>query len=190
MVISSGDGRADYLCLEKDGRVTGKLNTASGIVDVGQVKFGEGWDRANMRFADVEASGRADLLHVDKYTGTTVVLKNNGRTPTGGSSFSWTNRGTLYSGIDRGGNMHFANFGGLGRVRGSTSPVRVSKEQIAPSPITASPYTTRLKMSTFSGPCRISTTSTSTSAYSALSCRRRSSSQTNRSARSSTYFQR
>ena len=102
--------------MEKDGRLTGKLNTAAGLVDVGQVKFSEGWDRADIRFADVEASGRADLLHVDKYTGATTVFKNNGKIPTGGSSFSWGNRGVLYSPIDRGSNMHFANLGAMGRA--------------------------------------------------------------------------
>ncbi|KAK1489353.1 hypothetical protein CCUS01_03400 [Colletotrichum cuscutae] len=34
----------------------------------------------------------------------------------GGSSFSWTNRGVLYSGVDRGECLHFANLGGLGRA--------------------------------------------------------------------------
>lgn len=62
-------------------------------------------DRASMRFADVEASGRADLLHVDKYTGAVNVFTNNGHKAQGGSSFSWTNRGMLYNPIDRGENM-------------------------------------------------------------------------------------
>ncbi|KAK8855247.1 carbohydrate esterase family 3 protein [Apiospora arundinis] len=112
-----GDGRADYLCLEKDGRTTGFLNTKTGIVDVGQIKFSEGWDRANIRFADVEGSGRADLIWVDKYTGQGTVMKNKGRQQTGGSSFTWENRGVLYPGIgERGANMHFANLGGKGRA--------------------------------------------------------------------------
>jgi hypothetical protein len=38
-----GDGRADPLCLELNGRVTAWLNTAGGMVNVGQVKFSEGW---------------------------------------------------------------------------------------------------------------------------------------------------
>jgi hypothetical protein len=58
-----------------------------------------------MRLADVEASGRADLLYVDKYTGAVTVFKNNGRSPSGGSSFSWTNRGMLYNPINRGETM-------------------------------------------------------------------------------------
>lgn len=101
-----GDKRADVLCLEKNGRVTSWLNTASGLVDIGQIKYSEGWDRANMRFADVEGSGRADLIHLDKYTGAGTVFKNNGRGAGGrGSSFQWTNRGVLYAPIDRGETM-------------------------------------------------------------------------------------
>ncbi|KAK3372649.1 carbohydrate esterase family 3 protein [Podospora didyma] len=111
-----GDKRADVLCLEKNGRVTGRLNKAGGLENVGQVKFSEGFDRANIRFADVEASGRADLIHLDKYTGAATVFKNNGHVAAGGSSFSWANRGVLYSPIDRGETMHFTNQGGLGRA--------------------------------------------------------------------------
>jgi hypothetical protein len=63
-------------------------------------------DRANLRFADVENSGRADLIWLDKYTGAGRVWKNNGYAGPngggGGSSFSWTSRGVLYSPIDRG----------------------------------------------------------------------------------------
>jgi hypothetical protein len=70
-----------------------------------------------MRLADVEDSGRNDLLHLDKYTGAVTVFKNLGHSPGGhGSSFSWTNRGVLYSPIDRGECMAFGNIGGLGRA--------------------------------------------------------------------------
>ncbi|KAI1261901.1 carbohydrate esterase family 3 protein [Xylariaceae sp. FL1019] len=101
-----GDGRADILCIEKDGRITAVLNSNGGLLDAGQVKFSEGWDRANIRFADVEASGTADLIHLDKYTGAATVYKNNGIRDTSGSTFSWTNRGVLYNAIDRGENMY------------------------------------------------------------------------------------
>jgi hypothetical protein len=63
-------------------------------------------DRANLRLADVENSGRADIIWLNKYTGEAKVFKNNGYAgPDGGgsgSSFSWTVRGVLYSPIDRG----------------------------------------------------------------------------------------
>jgi len=113
---SSGDGRADILCLEPDGRTTAWLNRATGIVDAGQIKRTEGWDRANMRFADVEGSGRADLIHLDKYTGAGQVYKNNGYKPeivdiNQGSSVSWSDRKVLYAPINRGECMHFTNQG-------------------------------------------------------------------------------
>ncbi|KAK3994266.1 carbohydrate esterase family 3 protein [Cladorrhinum sp. PSN332] len=115
-----GDKRADVLCLEKDGRVSGWLNRVVGMEDIGQVKFSEGWDRANMRFADVEGSGRADLIHLDKYTGEARVLKNDGyKAPGqagGGSSVAWSDKGVLFSGVDRGSNIHFTNQGGIGRA--------------------------------------------------------------------------
>jgi len=63
-------------------------------------------DRANLRLADVENSGRADIIWLNKYTGAGSVWKNNGYAGPngggGGSSFSWTKRGVLYSPIDRG----------------------------------------------------------------------------------------
>ncbi|KAJ5794948.1 carbohydrate esterase family 3 protein [Penicillium paradoxum] len=124
-----GDNRADILCVEPAGRITAWLNKDTGLQNVGQIKASEGWDRANIRFADVEASGRADLLHVDKYTGATVMFKNDGYRPNDvatnkGSTFHWTHRGVVYSPIDRGenitddmcGSQHFVNLGGLGRA--------------------------------------------------------------------------
>lgn len=55
----TGDGKADYLCIERNGRVTGSLNrgmASSGQVtfeDVGQIKFATNYDRQNVRFNDV-----------------------------------------------------------------------------------------------------------------------------------------
>ncbi|KAB5542692.1 hypothetical protein GE09DRAFT_1136165 [Coniochaeta sp. 2T2.1] len=115
-----GDGRADPICIETSGRMTAWLNRASGLFNAGQVKFAEGWDRANLRFADVENSGRADIIWVNKYTGAGRVWTNNGFKGLGqgggGSSFNWANRGVLYSGVDRGECLYFANIGGLGRA--------------------------------------------------------------------------
>jgi hypothetical protein len=68
----------------------------------------------------VENSGRADIIWLNKYTGAGSVWKNNGYAGPngggGGSSFSWTQRGVLYSPIDRGEVMNFANLGGRGRA--------------------------------------------------------------------------
>ena len=50
-----GDGRADFLCLDLDGRTTAWLNKGpNNFVSQGQVKFSEGADRANIRFADID----------------------------------------------------------------------------------------------------------------------------------------
>lgn len=66
----TGNGRADYLCLEKDGRVTGFVHkNDGGWEDVGQIKFADGKDRANLRWADVNGDGRDDMIWVDKFNG-------------------------------------------------------------------------------------------------------------------------
>lgn len=115
-----GDGRADIVCFELEGKLTSWLNKKDGLENVGQIKKTEGWDRANLRLADVENSGRADIIWLNKYTGAGSVWKNNGYAGPngggGGSSFSWTKRGVLYSPIDRGEVMNFANLGGRGRA--------------------------------------------------------------------------
>lgn len=74
----SGDGRADPICSEISGGMTAWLNRQGGLLDAGQIKFAESWDRANIRFADVENSGRADIIWMNKYTGVSTVFKNNG----------------------------------------------------------------------------------------------------------------
>ncbi|KAE8145759.1 hypothetical protein BDV25DRAFT_144353 [Aspergillus avenaceus] len=113
-----GDGRADYLCMEPNGRTDGWLNKGAGKFEsVGQVKHSEGYDRANHRWADVNGDGRADFLWVDKFNGDTTVWVNNGKIPTSGSSFNWKKlEGPRYQGSDRGANLHFPNLGGLGRA--------------------------------------------------------------------------
>lgn len=54
----TGSGRADYLCLLPDSQVTGYLNEGlvGGVIqwnNVGQIKLKTGYDRANVRFGDV-----------------------------------------------------------------------------------------------------------------------------------------
>lgn len=138
----TNDGKADYLCIEPNGRVTGYLNRGmapSGQVtfeDVGQIKLATNYDRQNVRFNDVNGDGRADLLWIDKYTGwltaahslcnvrfstdskigDTTVWYNAGEIPTSGSHFKWDSQGPLYKGWDRGSNMEFGALGGQGRA--------------------------------------------------------------------------
>lgn len=64
IVYSSGSGKVDYLCMNREGYTTAWIRDKNAGVDslgedVGQVKFAEGWDRANLQFAD--ADGKAFL---------------------------------------------------------------------------------------------------------------------------------
>jgi hypothetical protein len=48
-----GNGYPDYLCIDPDGRTTAWINTKLNFESVGQIKFSEGADRANVRFVDI-----------------------------------------------------------------------------------------------------------------------------------------
>lgn len=64
----TGDGTADYLCIEKSGRITGYLNrgmSTSGQItfeDVGQIKLATNYDRQNVRFNDVNGKNNPALV--------------------------------------------------------------------------------------------------------------------------------
>ena len=63
----TGNGRADYLCLLQDSQVTGYLNNGltNGVIgwsNVGQIKLETGYDRANVRFNDVNGKSRASYF--------------------------------------------------------------------------------------------------------------------------------
>jgi hypothetical protein len=49
----AGNGFPDYLCIDPDGSTTAWINTAMEFVSLGQIKFSEGADRANVRFVDI-----------------------------------------------------------------------------------------------------------------------------------------
>ncbi|KNG81650.1 hypothetical protein ANOM_009765 [Aspergillus nomiae NRRL 13137] len=114
----NGDGRADYLCMDPDGRTDGWLNKGENSFEsIGQAKRSEGYDRANHRWADVNGDRMADFLWIDKFNGDTKVWINQGPVPTLDSKWRWEPPdGPQYMGADRGANMHFPNLGGLGRA--------------------------------------------------------------------------
>lgn len=71
----TGNKRADYLCIEPAGRVTGFLHNNDGsFTDVGQIKFApKDKDRANLRWTDVNGDGLDDMIWIDKFNGDTYV---------------------------------------------------------------------------------------------------------------------
>ncbi|KAK0714151.1 hypothetical protein B0T26DRAFT_678393 [Lasiosphaeria miniovina] len=114
---TDGDKRADVLCLEKNGNTTAWLNPSGGLmVNVGRVKYPEGWDLVNMRFADVEASGKADLIYLDKYTGAGGRLRGQRPSLSRQELVLLDQLRVRYSSIGRGENMYFTNQRGLGRA--------------------------------------------------------------------------
>ncbi|KAK7420361.1 hypothetical protein QQX98_002784 [Neonectria punicea] len=118
----TGNGRADYLCIEKDGRVTGFVHNDDGsFEDVGQIKFADGRDRANLRWADVNGDGRDDMLWVDKFTGDASVWYNedrfDNRDQNSGSSFRWRKIDKpVFRGDVAGTCMYYPDLDGNGRA--------------------------------------------------------------------------
>ncbi len=50
----SGNGRADYLCISKNGKVMGHVQGDDGVFEKGlQIKTAEEADRANLRYVHV-----------------------------------------------------------------------------------------------------------------------------------------
>lgn len=60
-----GNGFPDYLCLDPDGRTTAWINTNMQFVELGQIKFAAGADRADVRFADI--NGDVSIEHSYSY---------------------------------------------------------------------------------------------------------------------------
>ncbi|KAM0542975.1 hypothetical protein ACHAPJ_012532 [Fusarium lateritium] len=112
-----GDGRADYLCIEPNGRVWGYLNKGDNKLELqSQIKYSEGKDRANLRWADVDGDGKADMLWVDKFDGDATVWYNKGQKPASGSTFTWELRGKAYMGAAQGQCEHWPDLDGDGRA--------------------------------------------------------------------------
>ncbi|KAH8666554.1 family 3 carbohydrate esterase, partial [Xylariales sp. PMI_506] len=115
----SGNGRADYLCIEPDSTVHGNIHNDDGSFGPRiQIKVSISKDRANLRWADVNGDGLDDMLWVEKFSGDTYVWYNQGPgDPSAllGSSYSWREQDEMaYAGNAEGNCEYFTDIDGDG----------------------------------------------------------------------------
>ncbi|KAL3459687.1 hypothetical protein BJX64DRAFT_279058 [Aspergillus heterothallicus] len=116
-----GNGRDDYLCIRRDGHITGFIHKDDNTwEDVGQIKFAQDKDRANLRFADVNGDGLDDMIWVDKFNGDGYVWYNKGpgnRKKLQGSYIEWARQEKpVYKGDHAGTCLYFPDLDGNGRA--------------------------------------------------------------------------
>lgn len=137
-------GYPDYLCVGKNGSVRLWQNQANladqatiWFADMGFVKNSEGFDRSEIRFADIDGNGkfsihpwfrpfllkliselgRHDYLAVNRYDGSIMAWTSGNTKLNSAGIYNWTARGIILNGAGvRGENMMFANLGGYGRA--------------------------------------------------------------------------
>jgi len=114
----TGDGRADFLCVQPDGTVHGFINKGvNDFVDQGVIKDSEGRERANIRFADMNGDSRDDLVYVNMTDGAVTAWYNDGWNPSAKNAFLWNSQGIVSpGGFSRGSTIEFGNLNGLGRA--------------------------------------------------------------------------
>ncbi|WP_344024824.1 FG-GAP-like repeat-containing protein [Streptomyces luteireticuli] len=112
----NGDGKADYLAVDRKGAVHAWLNNGGdgrgGWSNYGWIATGTGAPGNRARFADIDGSGKADYLIVDDNGGIQAWL-NNGGDGHGG----WSGRNEITTDVkapaDR---VHFADINGDGKA--------------------------------------------------------------------------
>lgn len=116
-----GDGKADYLLVNSgSGSVQAWLTTGEGpggLSFIGVVATGVGDIGANIQFAQVYGTGRADYLDVNPTDGTVKAWKNIGPTPDGpgsGHFWLWHPEGSIVDGVAA--RVQFADLNGDGRA--------------------------------------------------------------------------
>ncbi|QLE76313.1 VCBS repeat-containing protein [Streptomyces rectiverticillatus] len=108
----NADGKADYLIVEDNGAVRAWVNKGGdgrgGWADYGTIAKGAGAPGSKVRFADINADGKADYLIVED-NGAVRAFINDGGDNRGG----WTNYGTIAKGAGApGSKVRFADING------------------------------------------------------------------------------
>ncbi|KAL2859212.1 hypothetical protein BJX68DRAFT_252247 [Aspergillus pseudodeflectus] len=116
-----GNGRDDYLCIRRDGHITGFIHKDDNSWEsVGQIKHSQEKDRANLRFADVNGDGLDDMIWVEKFNGDGYVWYNRGpgdRSKLQGSYIHWDRQEKPVYQSDRAGTcVYFPDLDGNGRA--------------------------------------------------------------------------
>lgn len=119
----SGNGKVDYLCIQKNGVTRAHFQGFEGRAwtDMGQIKANtDDRDRANLRWADVNGDGRADLIWTDKWSGDGHVYYNDGKSsnPSSslGSSWLWKGAKKAFDGNAAGTCTYYHDMDGDNRV--------------------------------------------------------------------------
>ncbi|KAL4975514.1 hypothetical protein BDW66DRAFT_151802 [Aspergillus desertorum] len=94
MADITGNGKADYLFIEKDGRTSGYIHRNDDSLD----------HKDQMKFADDR----------DRFTGDGTVWYNRGEEDIGGSNFHWDRVGKAYTGSVAGSCIYFTDLNGDG----------------------------------------------------------------------------
>lgn len=125
-----GDGRAEYLWVAEDGAVTAYYNhgspagatnaTAAQIIwyPAGTITPGVGAQRQELRFADLNGDGRAEMLWVQP-NGAVVCYLNGGQIPGSATpaNVNWIYQGVIATGIgEPASSITFADLDGDGRA--------------------------------------------------------------------------
>jgi hypothetical protein len=110
----TGDKKADYLCIGRDGTTTAFVNNGLSNFKAGVVvRKAAAVDRADIRFADVNGDGRADYIVIDKFTGAYSASINDNST----GAIAWVDKGVVgLGGRARGSSVYLASLNGTSRA--------------------------------------------------------------------------
>ncbi len=111
----NGDGCADYLMVEPNGKVTAYLNLGASHFPQWAppvvIAYGVGAPREYIRFADINGDGLADYLVIDPVNGSTHAWISKG--PNASAPWTWNDVGVIAYGIGVGGHsVIFADVNG------------------------------------------------------------------------------